>query len=81
MMKGSSIVTAVAQVQSLVWELLHAAGAAKKKKIPYILPFESIEVPAIVKIMCWEFCEGRREVSRAGYGMLSVLNDLVIGQG
>ena len=31
-MKGSSIVTDVAQVQSLVWELLHAAGAAKKKK-------------------------------------------------
>ena len=38
MVKGSSIVTAVAQVtgmmqvQSLAWELLHAVDAAKKKE-------------------------------------------------
>ena len=32
MVKGSSIVTAVAQGQSLAWELPHAVGAALKKK-------------------------------------------------
>ena len=32
MVKGSSIVTAVAQVQSLAWELPHAMDVAKKKK-------------------------------------------------
>lgn len=28
----SGVVTAVVQVQSMAWELLHARGAAKKKK-------------------------------------------------
>ena len=32
MVKGSSIVTAVVQVQSLAWELPHAGNEAKKKK-------------------------------------------------
>ena len=42
-MKGSSIFTAVAQVtaevwvQSLAWELLHAVGVAKKKKLGDVL--------------------------------------------
>ena len=29
--KGSSLATAVVQIQSLAWELLYAAGGAKKK--------------------------------------------------
>jgi len=31
-----ALVTAMARVQSLTWELLHAAGAAKKGKKIYI---------------------------------------------
>ena len=38
--EGPGIVTAVVQVRSLAWELLHATGTAKKKKKKRIKSFK-----------------------------------------
>ena len=36
--KDPAVVSAVAQVQFPAWELPHAAGAVKKKKVPSLVP-------------------------------------------